>query len=55
VIQDDHGDPHVINCEAGPTGRALRAAFDEDVLDQRISYGVDQRGILSWFRPEGGA
>jgi hypothetical protein len=41
----------IIPCDAGPTTRALRSAFGDDVTGQEILFSVDNLGLLEAFAP----
>jgi hypothetical protein len=40
-----------IPCDAGPTSRALRSAFGDEVAGQEVLFSVDALGILDGFLP----
>ena len=40
-----------IPCDAGPTSRALRSAFGDEVAGQEVLFPVDALGILDGFTP----
>jgi hypothetical protein len=40
-----------IPCDAGPTSRALRAAFGDEVVGQEVYFSTDEIGVLWGFAP----
>lgn len=40
-----------IPCDAGPTFRALRSAFGDEVAGQEVLFTVDNLGVLEGFSP----
>lgn len=65
VIEDDAGKRHTVRGDNGPTVRALMAVFGsqivenhallvDEIVGQRITYGVDDFGLLAFIAPEEG-